>query len=217
MQKKNIASRELMHKKLVETTETEHTVYGTPDEVKRINQTERLRPKAARGDKTAANLLANRAWYDKHKAWKKAYNAKYYQDNKEYWHNYYKFAHDSMKSRQKFAKETAAEAEATKKKYGADSREYERAKSRADNNAKWALEDKAELKIAKMNLERAIADQKWYEANTERMKITDAWLDGSRQIRSNGKKVLDKLLKSMDVPTAKLSGFAKSIKGFFQN
>lgn len=211
MQKKNRFTRELMHKAIVETT-----IQGTPEEYKRIEQTERLRPKAARGDKTAANLLANRAWYDKHKAWKKAYNAKYYQDNKEYWHNYYKFAHDTMKSRQKFAKETAAEAEATKKKYGADSREYERAKSRADANAKWTIENKAELKIAKMNLERAIADQKWYEANTKKMKITDAWLDGSRQIRSNGKKMFDKLSRSMDVPTAKLSGFAKSIKGFFQ-
>jgi hypothetical protein len=208
---KNSFTRELMHKAIVETI-----IQGKPEEYKRIEQTERLRPKAARGNKTATNILANRAWYDKHKAWKKAYNAKYYQDNKEYWHNYYKYAHDSMKARQKFAKETATEAESTKKKYGADSQEYKRAKDRADANAKWALEDKAEFKIAKMNLERAIADQKWYSENTKRLKVTDAWLDGSKQIRSAGKNALSKLTKSLNVPTTKLSGFAKGVKGFFQ-
>ena len=119
MQQKNANCLYLMHKTITETV-----IQGKPEEIKRIEQTERLRPKAARGNKTATNLLANRAWYDKHKAWKKAYNAKYYQDNKDYWHNYYKYAHDSMKARQKLAKETAEEANSAKKKYGIDSQEY---------------------------------------------------------------------------------------------
>lgn len=210
MPRKNTMITELMHKTIVETT-----IQGKPEEYKRIEQTERLRPKAARGNKTATNLLANRAWYDKYKAWKKAYNAKYYQDNKEYWHNYYKYAHDSMKSRQKFAKETATEAESAKKKYGMNSQEYKRAKDRADANAKWALEDKAELKIAKMNLERAIADQKWYSENTKRLKVTDAWLDGSKTIRDAGKKAVSNLLGAARTKASSLSGFARSLKSLW--
>lgn len=209
--KKNGFTKELMHKQITETIVT-----SSPSEVKRLEQTERLRSESAKGNKSALRIWANRAWYDKHKAWKKAYNAKYYQDNKDYWQNYYKFAHDNAKARKRMAAETEQEAKAAKNKFGEDSKEYQRARDRAITNAEWAREDEAEFKVAKMNLERAFADAKWYEGNMKRMNITDAWLDGSKQIRSAGKKTLSKLTKSLNIPASKLSGFAKGVKGFFQ-
>ena len=199
---KNGFTKELMHKQITETIIT-----SSPSGVKRLEQTERLRSESAKGNKSALRTWANRAWYDKHKAWKKAYNAKYYQDNKDYWQNYYKFAHDKAKARKRMAAETEQEAKAAKNKFGENSKEYKRARDRAITNAEWALEDKAELKIAKMNLERAIADQKWYSENTKRLKVTDAWLDGSKQIRD----VVD-IGATLDERIADGFYFARSLK-----
>ena len=66
-----------------------------------------------------------------------------------------------------------------------------------------------------MNLERAIHDQQWYSENTKRLKVTDAWLDGSKSIRESGKKAINSLLNSAKTKASSLSGLAKSIKGFF--
>ena len=212
----NEYSKELMHKGFTEDIQWEKTIYSTPEEIRRMRQTDRLRSEGAKGSQSAIRTLANRAWYEKHKAWKKAYNKKYYQDNKEYWHNYYKFAHDELKMRSKFAEEAARNAEEAKSKYGVNSKEYKRAKDSADTNAQWVKERQVDLKAAKINIDRMVADQKWYEDTTKHMKVTDAWSSGSKTIRDAGKSAVNKILSATKQTPATLSGFAKSIKGLFK-
>lgn len=186
--KKNDLSRELMHKAIFTTF-----IPSDPDEVRRIRQVDRLRSAGAQGDKTAIKTLANKEWYEKHKAWKKKYNREYYQNNKDYWQNYYKYTHDAMKSRQRMAKETASEALKAKAQYGENSEQYKKAKTIADANAEWAKEREADFNAAKINLDRMLADEKWYNENTKHMKVTEAWSVGAKQIRDTGKKLIAKL------------------------
>lgn len=195
MERKNQFSKELMHKTIVEDT------IVTPDsEWREMMNRIKLKARAAEGDSSALKRYANAKWYEEHKQWKKQYNQKYYRDHKDYWqkrYNYYqqdyKYAHDDLKRRNRVSNEAADEARAARLKYGENSDEYRKAQERADWHARQVKEASVELKTAKTNLDRAIKDNQWYQNNTKHMKVTDAWLDGTKQIRDAGKKHLKKM------------------------
>lgn len=185
--KRNAFSRKLMHKGFTETI-----IPGDPEEIKNIRFVDKLRTGASRGDASSIKRLANKEWYEKHKAWKKAYNAKYYRDNKDYWQNYYNFTYRTMKSRQKMADDATKKADQTRLKYGENSKEYENARRVADTNAKWVRERRGDFEAAKLNLERSQKDYQWYMDNHKKMKATEAWSDGAKMIRDAGKNFLSK-------------------------
>lgn len=194
MERKNQFSKELMHKMIVEDT-----IVTPESEWREMRNRIKLKDRAAEGDSSALKRYANAKWYEEHKQWKKQYNQKYYRDHKDYWqkrYNYYqqdyKFAHDELKRRNRTANEAADEARAARLKYGENSDEYRKAKKDADWYARMVKEASVEFKTSKMNLDRAIKDNQWYKDN-KTMKVTDAWLDGTRQIRDAGKKYIKKM------------------------
>ena len=139
--------------------------------------------KPFRGEDYEARLLANRMWYQnpEHKLWKKKYNANYYRANIEYWNNYYR----TQKKRTDAAQRRADALRSTSYKL------------ETLDDRQQAYEDARDARVKQqaINLARqeAIKEYNFYMQTHKKMKVTEAWSVGTKQIREAGKKFMDKL------------------------
>lgn len=198
-----------VEKAIYENRQKEQKIYSTPEEIRSTRLTEKLRNAGAEGDTSAAKRLANHEWYMRNKDWKKDYNAKYYQENKEYWQQYYKFAKDTLDARTRFADQARKEYDEAKQKYGMGSNEYKRAHDVAMSNDLWVRQNKVDLEAAKENLDRAMDEYNWAKTTFGKTPVQTLWNTGTKQIVDSGKSFISNWKSGLNT-------LASSIKSLFR-
>lgn len=232
--KKNVFSRELMHKSIgsvryvgggsdsfdqpLESSEyasrirTFNTDEYFPENKRDNDRADSIREKRTaakkRGGSTSAydKQLANHEWYMHNKRWKQDYNRDYYERNKDYWVRRYQAMKGDVDRDVDFQKRTVGKVASGDWTVGEGV-----ALIRRDTEGNQAY-DRAELESARINARRALEEYRWAMDNYKKMSVAEAWSAGAAGIRDAGKKAMNKFAKTS---SSALSGFAKSIKGLF--
>lgn len=198
-----------IEKAIYENRQKEQKIYSTPEEIRSMRLTDKLRNAGISGDDSATKRLANKRWYEKNKEWKKNYNAKYYRDNKEYWQEYYRGAKQDLDIRSNFEKQAQQKAEEAKRAYGTNSEEYKRAVDSFNTNTQWRKEKEVELKAAKENLDRAMDEYNWAKTTFGKTPVQTLWNTGTKQIVDSGKSFISSWKSGLNT-------LASSIKSLFR-
>lgn len=210
MHKKNRLSTYLMHKVV-----TENTLYPSKDEVRILNYKVSLRDAAGKGDTDANKRLANREYYEKHRAEKKAYNEEYYRNNAEYWVKWRENAEKIRNARARYARDAENEMAKARNLVGENSDRYKKAKASYEAQVDALHRNEADLERAKMNEQQSYQDLKWYMDSHRSKPVSDLWSSGARSVVDAGKSFISSYKSGLNSIASSISSGLSKFKSLF--